>query len=166
MNIYLTENYEITNVVWAKAEHWWPRVIPYVWAKAEHWWPRLIPYVWAKAEHWWPRVIPYKLHYFFSFANLQHIYATKQKQRKISINEFGCGQFPIIYNIGESCWAIIDHIQVHLRSPICHAVKAKRLILGQKHWVSAWELNTLLRIHVQAWNINFAPYVQGKPVRL
>jgi hypothetical protein len=22
MNIYLTENYEITNFVWAKAEHW------------------------------------------------------------------------------------------------------------------------------------------------
>jgi hypothetical protein len=28
MNIYLTENYEITNFVWAKAEHWWPMVIP------------------------------------------------------------------------------------------------------------------------------------------
>jgi hypothetical protein len=28
MNIYLTENSEITNFVWAKAEHWWPRVIP------------------------------------------------------------------------------------------------------------------------------------------
>jgi hypothetical protein len=24
MNIYLAENYEITNFVWAKAEHWWP----------------------------------------------------------------------------------------------------------------------------------------------
>jgi hypothetical protein len=84
MNIYLAENYEITNFIWAKAEHWWPRVIPYVW---------------AKAEHWWPRVIPYKLHYFILFGELTTYTCHKTETKEKSINEFGCGQFPISHYI-------------------------------------------------------------------
>jgi hypothetical protein len=65
MNIYLlTENSEITN------------------------------FVWAKAYNWWPRVIPYKLHYFILFGELTTYICHKRERRKISINEFGCGQFP------------------------------------------------------------------------
>jgi hypothetical protein len=55
MNIYLTEKSEITNLVW------------------------------AKAEHWWPRVIPYKLHYFILLGELATYICHKTEARKISI---------------------------------------------------------------------------------
>jgi hypothetical protein len=87
MNIYLTENSEITN------------------------------FVWAKAEHWWPRVIPYKLHDFIFLGELTTYICHKAETRKISINEFGCGQFPIIYNIVQESHAVPRPIKPHCTPP-------------------------------------------------